>query len=79
MSAGIAALIAHATFWLLLMYGGFSGELRLRGITAFLVLWLGGFFAAPFLRYGDTMFSSYVAALDIALVFTIFKEDVRLT
>lgn len=36
-------------------------------------------FGLRWVPYGDGMFSSYVAVLDIALVFLIFKGDVRLT
>jgi hypothetical protein len=78
-SSGIAALVAHVTFWLLLVYGWFWDEVGPRGATIFLALWLAGFFGLPFLRYGEAMFSSFVAVLDVALVFIIFKGDVRLT
>lgn len=78
MSAGIAALIAHAGFWGLLAYGWFWDEIGPRGIAMFLLLWAAGLFAVRLLPY-DGMFSSFVAVLDIALVFLIFKGDVRLT
>ena len=32
----------------------------------------------PYVPYGRAMFSSYVAALDVALVFLVFKGDVPL-
>lgn len=79
MSAGIAALIAHAGFWLLLVYGWFWDEIGPRGIAVFLLLWVCGMFGLPLLPYGDGMFSSFVAVLDICLVFLIFKGDIRLT
>ena len=79
MSAGIAALIAHGAFWILLAYGWFWDEVGPRGATILLALWLAGYFGLPFIRYGDAMFSSFVALLDVALVFMIFKGDVRLT
>lgn len=79
MSAGIAALIAHGAFWVLLVYGWFWDEVGPRSATILLVLWLVGYFGLPFIRYGDAMFSSFVAMLDVALVFMIFKGDVRLT
>lgn len=79
MSAGIAAVIAHAGFWLLLVYGWFWDEVGSRGIAVFLLLWMSGMFGLRWVPYGDGMFSSYVAVLDIALVFLIFKGDVRLT
>lgn len=79
MSSGIAALIAHAGFWTLLAYGWFWEEIRLTGLAVFLLLWTLGWSALPWFTYGDGMFVSYVAILDIALVFMIFKGDVRLT
>ncbi len=78
MSAGIAALIAHAAFWVLLVYGRFFDELGVRGIVIFVLLWVAGWFGLPLLTYGAAMFPSWVAVLDIALVFIIFKGDVRL-
>ena len=69
--------VAHGAFWALLAIGWFSDELGLRGTTVFLVLWLSGFFGLPFLPYGAALFSPFVAVLDIALVFAIFKGDVR--
>jgi hypothetical protein len=77
-SAGLAALIAHVIFWLLLVYGWFWEEIGLVGAVAFLALWAAGFFGLPYLAYGAALISSYVAFLDIVLVFLIFKGDVRL-
>lgn len=78
MSAGIGWWIAHGTFWLLLLYGWFWEELGPKGIVAFLVLWAVGMFALRWIPQGDDMFFSWVALLDVALVFVIFKGDVRL-
>jgi hypothetical protein len=78
-SAGIAALIAQVGFWVLLAYGWFWEELGLRGIAVFLLLWVGGMFLLRQVPQGDAMFPSFVALLDVALVFIIFKGDVRLT
>jgi hypothetical protein len=75
-SAGLAAWVAHAAFWALLAIGWFSDELGLLGTAVFLVLWLSGFFGLPFLPYGAGLLPPFVAVLDIALVFTIFKGDV---
>ena len=79
MSAGIAALIAHVGFWVLLAYGWFWDEIGWRTLTVLLLLWVGGMFGLRLIPYGEGMFSSFVALLDIALVFIIFKGDVRLT
>ena len=79
MSAGIAALIAHVGFWVLLAYGWFWDEIGPRGIAVFLLLWVGGRYLVRMVPEGPAMFPSFVALLDIALVFIIFKGDVRLT
>ena len=79
-SAGIAARIAQVAFWALLVYGWVWDEIDVRGIAVFVTLWIAGLYGLPLLtEYGAGLFSSYVAALDIALVFIIFKGDVRLT
>ena len=79
MSAGIGAVIAHAAFWILLAAGWWSQELRVRGVTLFVLLWTGGWFGLRFIPFGPQVFFSWVAVLDVALVFIIFKGDVRLT
>ena len=78
MSESAARLFAHATFWGLMVIGIISGELGRKGCVIFVLLWLLGFFGLPYLPYGESLFSSYVAVLDIALVFVVFKGDVRL-
>ena len=80
-SPAIAAWIAEAAFWCLLVYGLATGELNLKRIAIFLLTWLAGRIGLPYVSYEPVraMFSSFVAALDIALVFMIFKGDVRLT
>ncbi len=77
--SGLAALIAHVTFWLLLAYGWFWEDVGPIDAAVFLALWAAGFFGLPYLMtYGAALFSSYVAVLDVVLVFLIFKGDVRL-
>ena len=79
MSSAIAAWIAHLAFWGLLGYGFAFGELTLKRLAIFLLLWLVGLAALPYAPYepARAMFPSFVAVLDIALVFTIFKGDVQ--
>jgi hypothetical protein len=77
--SGVAALIAHLGFWVLLPYGWFFEEIGPHGLVVFLTLWLTGYFGLPLIPYGALLFSSWVAVLDIALVFIIFKGDVRLS
>ena len=79
MSAGIAALVAHVAFWVLLAYGWFWDELGVRGIAIFVACWIAGMYLVRLVPYGSGMFFSYVALLDIVLVFIIFKGDVPLT
>jgi len=80
-SPGIAAFVAHATFWGLLVYGWAVRVLTPARIAIVLLLWIAGLVGFPFLPYepARAMFSSFVAALDIALVLMIFGGDVRLT
>jgi hypothetical protein len=77
-SAGLASLFAHAAFWLLLFYGWLSEDLSARGVVIFVLAWSAGLLLLPYMPYGDALFSPCVALLDIALVLTIFKGDLRL-
>ena len=79
MAAGVGALIAHVAFWVLLAYGWFWDELGVKGVVTFLVLWVGGMYALEWIPQGPSMFFSWVALLDVALVFIIFKGDIRLS
>jgi hypothetical protein len=77
-SPAVAALIAQVAFWVLLAVGWLFEELRPSTVAVFLVLWCAGLLA--FGRVLDAaFFPSYVAVLDIILVFLVFKGDVRLT
>jgi hypothetical protein len=76
-SAGIAYWIAHGAFWMLVVFG--AAELRVKGVAWFLALWLIGYAGSGWFPQGALLFLSYVATLDIALVFLVFKGDVRLT
>jgi hypothetical protein len=77
----IGAWIAHVVFWGLLAYGAINRELGLERLAMFVLLWLAGLIALPHTPYEPVraMFSSFVAILDIGLVFAIFKGDVTLT
>lgn len=80
-SIAVAAYIAHWAFWVLLVYGFAVGELTVKRVALFLMLWVVGRIALAYIPWepAHALFSSYVAILDIALVFVIFKGDVRLT
>jgi len=77
-SIAVAGWIALVGFWGLLAYGWAFDELHVRGIAIFIALWCLARFGLP-LFGGDAFFITYVAILDIALVFIIFKGDVPLT
>ena len=76
----VAAWIAQFAFWVLLALGVFYGELSRRSIVSFVVLWAAGYFGLPRLSaYGGLLVPPYIAVLDIALVWVVFKGDLRLT
>jgi hypothetical protein len=78
-SPAVAAWIAHVAFWVLLARGWMSGELGIRGTIIAFVPWLTAYISLPFVPYGPGLFASFVAVVDIALVFVIFKGDVHIT
>lgn len=80
-SLAVASFVGYWAFWILLVYGCAVRELTLKRMGVFLVLWLVGRVGLAHIPWepAPAMFSPYVASLDIALVFTIFKGDVRLT
>jgi hypothetical protein len=73
----LLAPVASWGFWILLGGGWMAGELGRKGVTIALVLWLAGFAGSRFAASG-MLFTSYVAVLDIGLVFAVFKGDVTL-
>ena len=77
-SPAIAAWVAHLTFWILIGYGWMSGDLGIRGTAIALVLWVSAYFGQSFVPLGAPLFPPFVAIIDIALVFVVFKGDVRL-
>lgn len=80
-SIAVASFVGYWVFWILLVYGFAVGELTLKQVGVFLTLWLVGRVGLACIPWepAPAMFSPYVAGLDIALVFTIFRGDVRLT
>ena len=71
------ASVALWGFWILLIVGWVLDELDVRGTAVFVLLWLAGLAGGGFVLHG-ILFRPYVAILDIALVFVIFKGDVQL-
>jgi len=77
-SPAVASWIAQLAFWMLLACGITLGELRARGAGVFVALWAGALIGLPHVPWepAHVMFSPFVAVLDIALVFAIFKGNV---
>jgi hypothetical protein len=77
----VAAFIAYVAFWGLLVYGLATGDLSMRRAAIVVLIWLSGRFGLPHLPYevAHGLFPSYVAVLDIGLVYVIFRGDIRLT
>ena len=76
-SISIGYWIAHGAFWMLIVYA--AAILGARRVAVFIALWLIGYAGSAWVQQGTTLFMSYVAMLDIALVLMVFKGDIRLT
>jgi hypothetical protein len=75
----VGAWIAQCAFWVLLALAISYGALARRGVALFVVLWVVGEVGVPRIAWWTwPMVASYVAVLDIALVFIVFKGDVRI-
>jgi hypothetical protein len=77
-SPALAAVIAQVVFLILLVTGFISRQLSTAEIAFFFGLWLLVLFAGAY-RPSWLPFSSCTAIIDIALVFRIFKGDIRLS
>jgi hypothetical protein len=77
-SVGVAGWIAHIAFWAILGLGVAFGELQRRGAALSLLLWIAGVVVLPRLSSGSLV-TSYIAVLDVLLVFVVFKGDVHLS
>jgi hypothetical protein len=73
----VGGFIAWWGFWALLILGWIIGELDVRRTALFIGLWVVGRVASGYFLDGQ-LFTPYLAVLDIALVFVIFKGDVGL-
>ena len=78
-SAMVAGWIGHIVFWTVLIIGAWSEDLGPISLAVFVVLWLAGMFGLPHVSFGAGLSTPFVAVLDIALVFLVFKGDIRLT
>jgi hypothetical protein len=76
----IGAWIAQLAFWVLIALGIGYGALSKKGAAIFVAFWLAGYIGLPRISYWTGPFvTSWVAMLDIVLVFIVFKGDVRIT
>jgi hypothetical protein len=74
-----AALIAQLAFWVLIALGISYGALSKKAAAVFVVFWLAGYIGMPRISYWTGPFViSWVAVLDIVLVFIVFKGDVTI-
>ena len=79
-SAGVGGVLAQIAFWLLVIRGVIGGELGMWRAATFVVLWFAGYLGFPRIgAFGGLFVASYVAVLDIVLVFIVFKGDVKLS
>jgi hypothetical protein len=76
----IGAWVAQVGFWILVALGIARGALRMTSAGILVALWLAGYVGLPRIAWWTgPLVTSYVAILDIILVFVVFKGDVRLT
>jgi hypothetical protein len=76
-SITVVAWIAKLAFLGLFVWGVWSGELRRALAAVFLVLGLAIWLGLPELPNGSSFVTTALAILDIAMVFVVFKRDVR--
>jgi len=80
MVGAIPAVVAQLAFWVLLVVGLLYGQLNKVTAAIFVGLWLIGSFGLPRVAWwASSLVTSWIAILDIVLVFMVFKGDVRLT
>ncbi len=78
-SSLVGVWVAQFVFWTLITLGIVYGELRKRTAATFVALWLAGLVGVPRIAWwAAPMATSYVALLDVVLVFMVFKGDVRI-
>ncbi len=74
------AWVSHVAFWLLLAYGYVIDELTPRRVATFVALWLAGRVAERYAPIGwpSALCSTVEPILAIALVFIVFRHDLRI-
>ena len=79
MVGAIPAVVAQLAFWVLLVVGLLYGQLNKITASTFVGLWLVGSIGLPRVAWwASSLVTSWIAILDIVLVFMVFKGDVRL-
>ena len=79
-SPAVGAWVAHIAFWVLVPLGISREALSKRAAVIFAALWLVGCVGLPRTAWwAGSLVTTWVAVLDIALVFVVFKGDVRVT
>jgi hypothetical protein len=68
-------VIAHILFWAFLLIG--ASDMGWRAVAVYVGLWVAGYVASNWVPSGGLIFLSYVALLDVALVFHLFGGDIR--
>ena len=76
-SIAVAAWVAKLAFVLLLTLGIAYDELGYRGCTMFVVLGAAAWFGLPSIG-GEALVTTALALIDVALVFVVFKGDVKI-
>jgi hypothetical protein len=77
-SPTIAGWIAVLAFPVLLALGYAWGEIGRRVLVTFVALGAAAWFGLPMLSGGGHFVTPALAVIDIALVFAVFKRDVRI-
>ncbi len=72
----ILGFVAHVVFWAVLLVG--SAELGRRVGAVFVALWVIGYVGSRWIPSGGFLFVSYVAVLDVVLIFLLLKSGIRL-
>jgi len=78
-SIGLAAALAKVVFVALIVAAVIRQEIGTAAIIAFAAIGLALWVGLPIVAGGDRFVTSAMAVVDIALVFIIFKGDVRIT
>ena len=77
-SIGAAAIVAKVAFVALIVTGLVRQEIGARTAAMFIALGAAAWFGLPTVAGGERLVTPTLAIVDIALVFAVFKRDVRL-